>query len=380
MFIPCLFLAGFLTFVSLRMATMETEINLHFTYSAPVSDFDGIEYEAGYGQWAVTLDGKTIAKSAEDLPIQPTASTAKMIMALAVMEKKPFNLGENGEAITITGDIYNIYARYVAIGGSTTKVALGEEISEYEALESALIASSNNMADALAIWAFDSLEEYSKYANEMVNRLGATNTYVGPDASGFDDTTTSTAADLALIGEAVLKQPVLAEIVGKTSAEVPVAGLIENTNKLLGTDGIIGVKTGYIGATSGYCLVSGYRQGEEIVTLAVMGAPYRQTSFDTTLDLVKKAQEKITTSDLVSAGEEIGYYKTWWSKKATISADNSVSGVVISEAKANYDEGEKVLTIETAETKYSTGVSVEEFRKAPTFWQRFLHVFGWEAE
>ena len=359
---------------------MDAEIAMYFTYQAPPADFNGIDYTAGFGQWAVALNGKTVAKSAENLEVQPTASTAKMIMALAVMEKKPFELGQAGETLTITEDIYNIYVNYVAMGGSVTAVQIGEEISEYEALESALIASSNNMADTLAVWAFGSLEDYSKYANEMVTRLGVTQTIVGPDASGFDAKTISTASDLAIIGDAVLRQPVLAEIVNKKSAEVPVVGLIENTNKLLGTDGIIGVKTGYIGNASGYCLVSGYKEGKEIATLAVLGAPTRQTSFDATAELVKKVQAEIKTRELVKAGEEVGYYETWWSGKAPIAADDSIFGVVISGAKAelNNDVGE--LEIKTAETKYATAVTVAEFPDKPTIWQRFLHVFGWEIK
>ena len=91
------------------MATMDAKIDFVLNYSAPKADFAGIEYQPGFGQWAVALNGETISKSAEELPIQPTASTAKMILALAVMEKKPFTLGETGEPITITEDIYNIY-------------------------------------------------------------------------------------------------------------------------------------------------------------------------------------------------------------------------------------------------------------------------------
>lgn len=359
---------------------MGTEIIKHFTYQPPNANFNGIDYATGFGQWAVALNGKTVAKSAEELEAQPIASTAKMIMALAVMEKKPFNLGETGETIMISSALYNIYTKYIAIGGSVTKVAIDESISEYDALASALIASSNNMADTLAIWAFGSLDEYSKYANEMVVRLGTTQTKVGPDASGFDAGTVSTAEDLVLIGDAVLKQPVLSEIVGKKSAEAPVVGLVENTNKLLGTDRIIGIKTGYIGDASGYCLVSGYKEGEENITLTILGAPTRQISFDATVELTKKVQAEIKTRELVSAGEEIGYYETWWSKKVPIIADNNTSGVVISNPKAELNDDIDELKIETAETKYTTAVTIADFPKEPTLWQRFLHVFGWKAE
>ena len=378
--LPCLILAGFLIFVGVRMISADTETEVHLTYTAPTTDFSGLDYSQGFGQWAVALNGKTIAKSADKLPAQPTASTAKMIMALAVMEKKPFSLGERGETITITDELYNIYHLYNAINGSTTLVQIGEEISEYDALASALIASSNNMADALAIWAFGSLPEYQKYAQEMLERLGANDTTVGPDTSGFDAETTSTAEDLAKIGEAVLRHPVLAEIVGKSSAVVPVAGLIENTNKILGIDGIIGFKTGYIGDASGYCLVSGYKEGEEIVTLAVLGAPYRQTSFDATLELVEDAQKKITSRVLVEKDQKIGYYENWWSGKTPITTTEEKSGVMIADAEAKLNSTADKLEITSPETAYSVSLRHEEFPAEPSFWQRFLHVFGWEIK
>ena len=376
--LPCLILAGFLIFVGIRMLTIEAETSLNLTYTAPVSDYSGINYAQGFGQWAAQLNGKTVAKSGENLSVQPTASTAKMIMALAMIEKKPFVLGEAGETITITDELYNIYADYVAVGGSTTPVQIGEEISEYDALSSALIASSNNMADILAIWAFGSLSEYQSYATEMVTRLGATSTTIGPDASGFSSATTSTAEDLAKIGEAVLRQPVLAEIVGKSSAVVPVAGLIENTNKLLGVDGIIGVKTGYIGDASGYCLVAGYKEDEEVITVAVLGAPYRQTSFDATLELVEDVQQKITSRVLVEKGQEVGYYENWWSGKTPIMTEETISGIIISDAEAKFSDATDKLEITSPETTYSVSLRHEEFPSRPSFWQRFLHVCGWE--
>ena len=377
---PCLILAGFLSFVALRMATMDTEIARYFTYVAPTVDYRGIEYSPGFGQWSVALNGKVVAESSMDTEIKPIASTAKMIMALAVMEKKPFALGEAGETITITPELYNNYIWYNTNNGSTSKVALGEEISEYDALTSAMLPSSNNMADTLAIWAFGDIDSYREYATEMVRKLGASTITIGPDASGFNTKTTGTSEDLVILANTVLRQPVLAEIVGKASADVPVAGRIENTNKLLGVDGIIGVKTGYNGDESGYCLASGYKEGEEIVTMAVMGAPARQTSFTATQELMAKAREQIKTRELVREGEEVGYYESWWTGKVPIVATENVSGVAISNIKTEMNEDASALKLASEETEYMAKLIAEDFPKEPTFWERLWHVFGWEKQ
>ena len=361
------------------MLTMEAETSLNLTYAAPASDYSGINYTQGFGQWAAQLNGKNVAKSGENLSVQPTASTAKMIMALAVMEKKPFVLGETGETITITDELYNIYADYVAVGGSTTAMGIGEEISEYDALSSALIASSNNMADSLTIWAFGSIEDYQKYATEMLVRLGAKNTKLGTkDASGYDSSTVSTASDLARIGYFVMREPVLAEIVAKEKAEVPVAGEIPNTNKLLGKSSISGVKTGYIGDESGYCIVSGYKKDEHIITVAVLGSATRDGSFDNNLTVVKELQSKLVDQEIFNRGDEVGYYESWWTGKVALKADESFAEMNYKGAENLAEISDDVLKMKIGEINYDVALQVPDFSRKPNIFERFLHVFGWK--
>lgn len=378
-------IVSFLTFVTIGMINMDTELSLVQAYELPefmkVSEIVGSET----GDWALAVDGEIAAgKNMEDAEVRPTASTAKMILALAVMREKPFSLGESGETITISRENYNRYVWYINNGGSNTRVAVGEEISEYDALASVMLPSSNNMADTLAEWAFGSLENYREYATEMLRELGIFNTTIGADASGFSETTTSTTEDLAKIGTEVLKNPVLAEIVGRTSYEVPVAGKIENTNKLLGQNGIIGVKTGYIGAPSGYCLVSGYREGEHIITLARLGATTRQLSFDESLAIVAQAQEKLREEKVISAGEMVGKYESWWTGEVEIHATEDLSLLGWDEAEKevllSMEKNSGRLTIKIAGTEYAVPVSAEEYNLAPSFFEKFLYLFGWRKE
>ena len=364
------------------MGTLDTSVDLVTTYKISDIQSPKIDFESGYGQWAVAVNGSAVFKSMDSLEIRPTASTAKMILALAVMEKKPFGLGESGETIKIDLEMFNKYLWYVSNNGSNTKVVLGEEISEYDALASALLASSNNMADSLAIWAFGSIDEYRSYATEMLLKIGANDTTIGKDASGYDKSTVSTAADLVKIGDVILKQPVLAEIVGRTEMSIPVAGVIKNTNKLLGTNEIVGVKTGYIGDASGYCLVSGYKEGPENITVTLLGAPTRQKSFDDSLAIINEMQEKIKSYEIVSENEEVGYFESWWLGKIPIVAVNKVDGIIVSDPETNLkmNDFDGELEIGTRETNYKVNVKSEKYEKEPNFWQRFLGVFGWRQE
>ncbi|MBQ2638453.1 D-alanyl-D-alanine carboxypeptidase [Candidatus Saccharibacteria bacterium] len=362
------------------MATMEADVNLVMTYQVP----EGVSLESvgnalSNNQWAVAVDGRVVT-SGSDTKVQPTASTTKMILALAVMEKKPFEKGSDGETIMITKEMYDKYAWYIANNGSNTKVEVGEEISERDALISVMLASSNNMADSLAIWAFGSIEEYQEYATEMLNRLGVSNTTIGTvDASGYDESTTSTPEDLAVIGYYVMKNPVLAEIVGLKSATVPVAGEISNTNKLLGQLGIVGVKTGYIGEPSGYCIISGYLEGEHIMTVSLLGSATRERSFNGNLAVVEDLQEVLKSVLLISKGEEVGYYRGWWLEKVPITAAEDFSEINYKGASSSAEILVNALEMKVEGKSYKIELSVPDFSRKPSLLQRFLHVFGWEV-
>ncbi|MBR2840138.1 D-alanyl-D-alanine carboxypeptidase family protein [Candidatus Saccharibacteria bacterium] len=372
---------GFLVWLTIRMVTMKVDITTELTFAVPeFVKLDKVESMAE--PYAVAIDGQVVVGNDE---VHPIASTAKMILGLAVMEEKPFSFGEKGEMITITDEMYERYAWYLNNNGSNTKVVLGEEISEYDALASVFLASSNNMADTLAIWAFGSLDNYREYANKMLAKLKLENTTVGEDASGFSPSTTSTTSDLARLGQLVLAQPVLKEIVGLKSYEVPVAGLIENTNRILGMNRIIGVKTGYIGEASGYCLVSGYMEGEHIVTEALLGASTRVESFNDSLEVAVTTQNTLKEQVVAKTGQVVGYYESWWTGAVPIrlKEDLKVLGwkgadTVIELKMAESDIYNGTLEVKIGDYWYQVAVETEEFKAEPSFGERLSHCFGWE--
>lgn len=360
------------------MITMDLSVNFDFNTVKPESvSLANVGSSVNDVRWAAAVDGNIVAGRSDEI-VQSTASTTKMILALAVLEKKPLAVHEKGEMIKITREMYDKYVFYLNNNGSNTAVYEGEEISEYDALVSLMLASSNNMADALAVWAFGSMENYREYGMEMLGRLGLKNTTLGTrDASGYDAGTTSTAADLAKIGYLVMKNEILSEIVALGSAEVPVAGLIKNTNMLLGKSLISGVKTGFIGEESGYCIVSGYKKDDNIVTVAVLDANTRQESFDENLKIVDDIQRQLVPKRIVSRGDLVGVYRSWWNEyEVRVSED--FDGVYYDGQEFTSEFVDGALEIRIGDKKYSVGVEIGEHEAEPSFWQRFLHVFGWE--
>ena len=196
------------------------------------------------GQAAIgSAEDGLLAISSDNEKLRPTASMAKVITALAIMEKQPFNPGQEGQTYTIVkNDIARLNA-YISEGGSVLPILIGMKFTQYQAMQRMLIASDNIMADILVERVFGSKEEYVTYARDMLKRMGLRQTVVA-DASGFSPATVSKPSELVAIGIAALKNPVIARIVAQQQAQIPVAGIIKNTNQLLGTDGIIGIKTG----------------------------------------------------------------------------------------------------------------------------------------
>ena len=374
---------GFFTWLVISVANIDASLKLVNNYSLP--DFANLAdiYQPRQGEYAVAIDGNIATGSAE-INMRPTASTAKMILGLAIMQEKPFELGDRGKTITITQEMYDRYIWYIKNGGSNTRVIVNEEISEYDALMSVFLASSNNMADSLAIWAFGSLENYKTYATEMLNEWGIGHTTVGPDASGFSPDTTSTAEDLAKIGFHVLENPILREIVGTKSYTVPIAGLIVNTNSLIGVSGIVGIKTGWIGDDSGYCLAVGYFEGDHIITVTLLNASSRAESFNSTLALVNSVQSLIKNARAVSRGDIVGYYDIWWSEPVTIRATADLDILGWDEAEKsvelimNGDTG--ILRIAVSGQVYEVEVMAEDYQKEPNLFEKIQHVFGWNKD
>jgi D-alanyl-D-alanine carboxypeptidase (penicillin-binding protein 5/6) len=366
-------------FIGFRMATMEANLELTTTFTVPKGvSLSGVGADVTGVKWAAAIDGQVIVGN-DEKKVQPTASTTKMILSLMIMEKKPFKLGEKGETIEITEEMYDKYGWYLTHDGSNSQVKIGEKISEYDALVSTMLVSSNNMADSLAIWAFGSIDEYQKYTNKTLKDWGFENTTIGTkDASGYDEGTTSTASDLARIGYRVMLNPVLAEIVGLETAEVPVAGELTNTNKLLGKAGIVGVKTGYIGDPSGYCIVSAYKAGNHIYTVSLLGSNTRSDSFDENLAIVKDLQKQLVEIDMINRGDEVGYYDSWWTNKVTLKASESFSEVNFDGAENDAKIIEDELIVKIGESEYGVSLEVPEFSRKPSLIQRFLHVFGWK--
>lgn len=246
----------------------------------------------------------------------PTASTAKIITCLVILDKKPLAPGQSGATITLTDSDVALYKNYAGQDGSVLPIQAGEKLTELQMLQAIMLPSANNIADSLAIWAYGSLANYSKAANQYLTERHLSSTRVGSDASGLSPDTVSNASDLVKLGKLTMQNPVLAKIVGQPTADgFPIVGTIKNVNFLLGTNGIVGIKTGNSDQAGGvFVSASQTKPNTKSVTLVttVIGSSTLFQAMKESATLISSAQSNFQSVTVAKAGQTVAHYQQPW--------------------------------------------------------------------
>jgi serine-type D-Ala-D-Ala carboxypeptidase (penicillin-binding protein 5/6) len=163
-----------------------------------------------------------------------------------------------------------------AVGESSINLRAGERITVRELLEAALIQSANDAADALADYVgHGSQRAFVARMNHQAARLRLRGThFVRPD--GLDATGhVSTARDVTVLAQEVMRYPVVRAIVRRRDALISGGRHLHTWNDLLGIfRGLVGVKTGHTGG-AGWCEVAEVKRGGVDVYATILGSPSR---------------------------------------------------------------------------------------------------------
>jgi D-alanyl-D-alanine carboxypeptidase (penicillin-binding protein 5/6) len=230
-----------------------------------------------YGQAAFVETGRSEIQVGPSQYAAPIASLAKVMTAYLVLRDHPLARGEDGPTITLTGADAADTERRRGRHESVVSVAAGEQLTEREALQALLLPSANNIAAVLARWNAGSERRFVARMNAAARSLAMAHTRY-TDPSGYDEATVSTAADQVRIVERAMELPAFARIVATSSATLPVAGTVHNTNTLLGLNGFVGVKTGSTDAAGGCFAFRAIRRIDgkrTAITGVVLGQPGR---------------------------------------------------------------------------------------------------------
>ena len=265
-------------------ATAEHPITTSTHIDNSANNVHGIEITAGS---AVVIDRKTgLVLYEKDMNTKKyPASITKIMTALLVAEYAGDDLSER-----ITFSRNAVFS--LPFGTSNIAMNDDETLTIEEALHGLLLASANEVSNALAEHVSGSIEEFSLLMTQRARELGAYDTnFLNPHGL-HDDGHYTTALDIALIMNEVVKHPKLVEIMSTRRYDIPPtekqpeSRIIFNTNRMVQSgqyynEYVVGGKTGYTDPAR-HTLVTYARNGENELIVVILedekSKPYENTT------------------------------------------------------------------------------------------------------
>lgn len=314
--------------------------------------------------------------------VGPIASMAKIVTALVVLDAAPLAPGQSGPSWVVTEADVELFVTLSVNRAVTLPIVVGQQLTQRQLLEAMLVPSSAVHAYLLAQKVFGSVDEYRAAAERWLfdARFGSTRIV---DPVGGSAVTRSSPAEMLAIAELALEHPVIAEIVALPEVDVPLSGLVPNTNPLLGTPGIDGVKTGTLSGDAGFCLLFSIAPDPELGTPRVfgvlLGAETPEERVELAEQLVDLAQSGFVSVEL-AAGEPVARYLPPWADSVDVVLDEAVSAVTWNGLEPRLDArtlvsasaGDVVGTVEFWTSDGSRTVDVrlaDEVPEAPWWWR-----------
>ncbi|MGH8528453.1 MAG: D-alanyl-D-alanine carboxypeptidase family protein [Nevskiales bacterium] len=219
---------------------------------------------------------QVLAENNADARVEP-ASLTKLMTAYLVFT-------EIGKGNLKLDDMVTVSEKAWRTGGSRMFVEVGNQVQAVDLIRGMIIQSGNDATLALAEHIAGTEEAFADYMNQAAKQLGMTgthfiNSYGWPDPNHY-----TTARDVAFLARAIIREfpqhyPYYSQ------QEFVYNGITQyNRNRLLGQDGVDGMKTGFTDS-AGYCLVTSAKRGEMRLVSVVIGTKTarQRTAFSSAL-------------------------------------------------------------------------------------------------
>ncbi len=334
-------------------------------------------------------DGPVVVSTDEAVTL---ASITKVVTVLTILDHSPLAPGETGPEFHFTQQDSDNYWRYLTNDESALDVPVDGVLTEYQLIEGILLGSAGNYTDILSesIWPSD--EDYAAAASDWMNRAGIIGiTLVEP--TGIDPRNVATPQGLLRLAEVAMQNPIVAEIVAKPSVDLPGAGLVKNTNGLIGDPGVVGLKTGSL---DGYNLLSVKNLdigGKTVQTYAVALHEEDDAARNAvSRNLYTQLDAALQPVVLVPKDTAVAEVSTAWGESTKLVTISDATGsvwqhtpTVISTPKlgSDRDAGAPAGTLSVTGTLGTdeVGVRVANDLPDPSPWWRLTHpfaLFGWD--
>lgn len=243
---------------------------------------------------AIVMDAETgailYAKDIEDR--EYPASITKIMTVLIALEK-----GNLSDVVKFSENaVYSI-----EFGSSHLGLTEGEELTLEQCLYGIMLASANEISNAVAEHIGGSIEDYVQMMNDRAAELGCTNTHFVNVHGLHDENHYVCAKDMALIMREALKNEKFREIIHTVEYHYPETNKVDevryfmNHHKMISEegmlyDGCIGGKTGYTDEAGNTLVTAAEKDGRTIITV-VLKTPGLYVSYDNTRLLLDYAFE-----------------------------------------------------------------------------------------
>ena len=211
--------------------------------------------------------GRVLYSKNEDRQVAP-ASLTKMMTALVAAD----HVGDLDQVVSTVTSAKELKRK---TGSSVMGLEPGMHLTMRDLLYGLMLPSGNDAAIEIARAVAGDVDAFSAMMNEKAAQLGLTSTHFdnphGLDSAGLR----STARDLVVLGQAMMANPLLAEISRAGTYRVEDIEL-KNGNKMIAEyQGTYGVKIGYTGDASHTIVVAAERDGHRVYA-SVLGSevPY----------------------------------------------------------------------------------------------------------
>lgn len=339
------------------------------------------------GSAGVSVEG--ISSAASTTETAPIASVTKVVSAMLVLDARPLQPGEQGPEYSFDyGDTVE-YWSYRSDDQSALDVPVGGTLTEYQMLQGILLGSANNYIDRLSdeIWGSD--REFAAAAEQWLAARGLNDiTVVTP--SGRNDRNVASPESLTALASIAMANPVFAEIVGTASVDLPGAGLVTNSNGLLGDPGIVGVKTGSLDGDYNLLSAKDVTVGDTDVRIyaSVLGQDNDEERLAASRALYEQVEAQLLTQrPAVTADTVVGEVSTPWGATADIVTDADANVVLWNTtaptAEVSFALGEAwdadaavgSMTVTGPVNAVEIPVVLAEELEGPSAWWRLTHPF-----
>lgn len=272
--------------------------------------------------------GGILASSGGDEP-RPIASVSKLVTAMVVLDARPLDGPDDpGPTLRFGATDHALYDKYYLLGATIASMPEGSSMSEHDALETMLVVSACNYAEAVATWAFGSEAGFRAATADWLARNGLAHTTI-VEPTGVDARNTSSPSDLLAIGRLAMANPAIAQIVRMPRLDVPGLDRLPNTNDLLGVRGVTGLKTGTLDDSGSNLLFSADVPVGSAGSLSVVGVMLGGYSHaavnDDVVALLDSIVQGFHVVPLAPRGAEVATATTPWGASARVVVGDNAS-------------------------------------------------------